>query len=259
MVERRTDGRVGPQQLLGPDDLSPFVVVNPGGGSPFLLLGDHAGRAVPKALAGLGVASEAMERHIAWDIGVAGLGERLALALDACFIRQTYSRLVIDCNRQPGAADAIPSVSDGTEIPGNVGLSEADAAARRAEIYAPYQERIAAELDARAGRSTLLVSLHSFTPVMAGFARPWRFGVLHRGDSALSRRMLALLREAVGDEAGDNQPYAMDGTDNTIPLHADARGLDYLEIEVRQDLIAGAAGQDAVAALLAPLLERAAG
>jgi predicted N-formylglutamate amidohydrolase len=247
--------------LLGPDDLSPFVVVNSGGVSRFLLLGDHAGRAVPKALAGLGVSSESMERHIAWDLGVAGLGERLAKALDACFIHQIYSRLVIDCNRQPGASDAAPAVSDGTGIPGNLGLTEADMAARRDEIYAPYQDRIAAELDARAavGRATLLVSLHSFTPVMAGFARPWRFGVLHRGDSALSRAMLVVLREALGEEVvGDNQPYAMDGTDNTIPLHADARGLDYLEIEVRQDLIAEAGGQDAVAALLAPLLERAA-
>ena len=216
---------------------------------------------MPKALAGLGVSSEAMDRHIAWDIGVAGLGERLAKALDACFIRQTYSRLVIDCNRRPGAADAIPAISDGTEIPGNVGLSEADATQRRTEIYAPYQDRIAAELDARAaaGRAALLVSLHSFTPVMAGSARPWRFGVLHRNDSTLSRAMLAVLREAVGEEVvGDNQPYAMDGTDNTIPLHADARGLDYLELEVRQDLIADAAGQEAVAALLAPLLARAA-
>lgn len=247
--------------MLGPDDVSPFVVVNPGGGSRFLLLGDHAGRAVPKALAGLGVAAEAMDLHIAWDIGVAGLGERLAKALDACFIHQAYSRLVIDCNRQPGAADAAPAVSDGTTIPGNAGLSEADMAARRAAIYAPYQDRIADELDRRAaaGRPTLLVSLHSFTPTMAGFARPWRFGVLHRNDSALSRAMLAVLREAMGNEVvGDNQPYAMDGIDNTIPLHADARGLDYLEIEVRQDLIAEAAGQATVAALLAPLLERAA-
>ena len=261
MGERRTDGREGPQQLLGPDDVSPFVVVNPSGGSSFLLLGDHAGRAVPASLAGLGLGPEAMERHIAWDIGIAGLGERLASALDACFIRQTYSRLVIDCNRQPGAADAAPAVSDGTAIPGNVGLSEADMAVRRDEIYAPYQDRIAAELDARAAasRPTLLVSLHRFTPEMGGFARPWRFGVLHRNDSAFSRAMLAVLRETLGEEVvGDNQPYAMDGTDNTIPLHAAARGLDYLEIEVRQDLIAAAAGQDEVAALLARLLPLAA-
>jgi predicted N-formylglutamate amidohydrolase len=211
---------------------------------------------VPRALAGLGLPADAMERHIAWDIGVAGLGERLAQALDACFIRQSYSRLVIDCNRRPEAADAVPAVSDGTIIPGNAALTAADRAARREAIYAPYQNAIAHALDRRraAGRPTLLVSLHSFTPVMQGFARPWRFGVLHRGDSVLSRRVLTLLRAAVGEAAGDNQPYAMDGTDNTVPLHADPRGLDYLELETRQDLIADAASQDQAAALIAALL-----
>jgi len=102
------------------------------------------------------------------------------------------------------------------------------------------------------------VSLHSFTPAMQGRARPWRYGVLHRGDSALSSRMLTLLREQLGDEAGDNQPYAMDGTDHTVPLHADARGLDYLELEVRQDLIADPAGQSAAAGMLSRLLRQAA-
>jgi predicted N-formylglutamate amidohydrolase len=247
--------------LLGPDDVSPVIVANAGGASPYLLLGDHAGRAVPAALAGLGLPAAAMDGHIAWDIGIAGLGERLSAALDAPFIRQTYSRLVIDCNRRPDAAEAAPAVSDGVTIPGNVDLEPADLAARRAEIYQPYQARIAAELDARAadGRASLLASLHSFTPVMEGFIRPWRFGVLHRGDSALSRRVLALLRAAVGEAAGDNQPYAMDQLDNTVPLHADPRGLDYLELEVRQDLIADEAGQDAVGRFLAEVLVRAAG
>jgi predicted N-formylglutamate amidohydrolase len=242
--------------LLGADDLSPVIVLNEGGRSPFLLLGDHAGRAIPLCLGGLGLPAGAMDLHIAWDIGVAGLGALLSEALDAPFIRQAYSRLVIDCNRRPEAADAVPVVSDGVAIPGNVGLDAEALAARRAEIYAPYQDRIAAMLDARqgAGRRTLIFSLHSFTPIMRGQARPWRFGVLHRGDSALSSRMLSLLREAFGDEAGDNQPYAMDGIDNTVPLHADARCLDYLELEVRQDLIAEPEGQAQVAAALTPLL-----
>ncbi len=197
-----------------------------------------------------------MDRHIAWDIGVAGLGERLGAALNACFIRQTYSRLVIDCNRRPEAADAIPPVSDGVAIPGNVGLDPAAIDARRREIYQPYQDQIAAELDARLaeGRPTLLVSLHSFTPVMRGQARPWRYGVLHRNDSDLSRRVLGRLKAQFGDAAGDNRPYAMDGTDNTVPLHADPRGLDYLELEVRQDLIGDAAGQTEAATLIAELL-----
>jgi predicted N-formylglutamate amidohydrolase len=197
-----------------------------------------------------------MDLHIAWDIGVAGLGEQLASRLDAGFVRQTYSRLVIDCNRRPDAAEAAPEVSDGVVIPGNANLSEADLAARRCEIYAPYQDAIARLVDEReaAGRQTLLVSLHTFTPVMQGFVRPWRFGVLHRNDSALSRRVLGLLRARMGEAAGDNEPYAMDGTDNTVPLHADARGLDYLELETRQDLIADAAGQGAAADLIAQVL-----
>ena len=146
-------------------------------------------------------------------------------------------------------------------IPGNRALSATDLAARRDEIYAPYHAAIAAEIDARQarGRRSVLVSLHSFTPVMQGRARPWRVGVLHGNDSPLSTRMLALLRQALGSEAGDNEPYAMDGTDNTVPLHAGARGLDYLELEVRQDLIADAPGQDEMAALIGGLLRRALG
>ncbi|MEO8114695.1 MAG: N-formylglutamate amidohydrolase [Phenylobacterium sp.] len=237
-----------------------MVVTNPGGSSPFLLLGDHAGRAIPAKLDGLGVPAGAMDLHIAWDIGTAGMGERLAAALDASFIRQAYSRLVIDCNRRPGAPGSILAVSDGVAVPGNAGQSAAGVAARQAEIYQPYQDAIARELDRRAqvGRTSLLVSLHSFTPVFQGHVRPWRMGVLHRGDSALSDRMLALLRRELGEEVGDNQPYRLDETDNTIPLHVDPRGLDYLEIEVRQDLIADEAGQARAAALIARLLVEAA-
>jgi predicted N-formylglutamate amidohydrolase len=220
------------------------------------LLGDHAGRAIPRRLGDLGLPPGALDLHIAWDIGVQGLGLRLADALDACFVRQTYSRLVIDCNRLPDAADAIPAVSDGVAIPGNVGLSAVDVAARLDGIWRPYQDGVARLLDERRrlGRRTALVSLHSFTPQMQGVSRPWRYGVLHRGDSALSAHMLARLQAEFGDQVGDNKPYAMDGTDATIPLHADPRGLDYLELEVRQDLIEQDDGRDAVAGLLARLL-----
>jgi predicted N-formylglutamate amidohydrolase len=245
------------KDLLGRDDPSPVIVTNRGGGSPFLLIGDHAGRLIPGRLGDLGLEPAAFDLHIASDIGVAGLGEALARALDACFIRQAYSRLVIDCNRRPGAEASIPAVSDRVAIPGNQGLAPADAAARQAGIYQPYQDAIAAELDRRG--ETLLVSLHSFTPVFQGFVRPWRVGVLHRGDSRLSDRMLAALKRELGEAAGDNEPYRMDETDNTVPLHADPRGLDYLELEVRQDLIAEPGGQAAMADLIAPLLREAAG
>ena len=246
--------------MLRRDDPSPYSVVNPGGSSPYLILGDHAGRLIPAALGDLGLTPRAMDRHIAWDIGVAGLGERLAVALDACFIRQTYSRLVIDCNRGPDAADQAPAVSDGTVVPGNANLSAADLTGRRAAIADPYQARIAQALDERAarGQPTLIFSLHSFTPVFKGFVRPWRLGVLHRGDSALSRRVLELLGRELGEACGDNEPYAMDNIDYTVPLHADARGLDYLELEVRQDLIGDDQGLDRMATFLTPLLTEAA-
>jgi len=245
--------------LLSPDDPSPTFVTNPHGRSPYLIVGDHAGRAIPETLGDLGLSVAEMDRHIAWDIGVAGLGERLARALDACFVRQTYSRLVIDCNRGPGASDAVPAISDGTTIPGNAALSPAQVAARRQEICEPYQACIADLIEARQarGQPTMFFSLHSFTPVFGGFVRPWRFGVLHRGDSDLSRRILDLLRASVGETAGDNQPYAMDGIDYTVPLHVDPRGLDYLELEVRQDLIGETRGQDDAAAFLAPILQEA--
>lgn len=246
-------------RLLSLGDPSPVVVSNPGGSSPLLLVGDHAGRLIPEALGDLGLSADALERHIAWDIGVAGLGDLLAEALDACFIRQTYSRLVIDCNRRFDDPSSIAEISDLTPVPGNQGLGPAGAKARQDEIYRPYSDAIAAALDARRanGRQTFLFMLHSFTPVFQGFVRPWRYGVIHRPGSALSAAVLALLQRDFGEAAGDNLPYAMDGVDNTVEVHAFSRGLDYLELEVRQDLIADAAGQAEQAAILAPLLREA--
>ena len=105
------------QSLLSDDDPPPVEIINPGGSSPFLLIGDHAGNAVPERLDRLGVAEAELHRHIGWDIGIAALGDQLATRIDASFVRQAYSRLVIDCNRDPEAADAVPEVSDGTRIP----------------------------------------------------------------------------------------------------------------------------------------------
>jgi len=208
---------------------------------------------IPKSLGSLGLPPEAFERHIAWDIGAGALSLLLGEALDACVIRQAYSRLVVDCNRAPERADAIVEVSDGTLIPGNAAMDAAEAQTRIAEVHAPYHRRIAEELDLRTamGVATLMVAIHSFTPQMNGLARPWHVGVLHLGDSPLSRAMLAGLAEEGGDlVVGDNEPYAMDGIDYTIPLHAQGRGLDYLELEVRQDLIAEPEGQARMADLL---------
>jgi len=224
-----------------------------------MLVGDHAGREVPVRLKNLGLSDAELDRHIAWDIGVAGLGRLLARRIDAIFVRQRYSRLVIDCNRAPGHPGSIAEVSDGTVVPGNQRLGEADRRARVEAIFEPYHQAVAAVLDARqtAKRPTILLALHSFTPSMDGFDRPWRFGVLHRRDSAFSRAILAALRARWGDEVGDNQPYSMDEIDYTVPRHVDPRGLDYLELEVRQDLIATLEKQQGLVEPLAGVLDEA--
>lgn len=225
-----------------------------------MVICDHAGRQIPARLGDLGISAANFERHIAWDIGAAGVARELAQTLDAAFIHQRYSRLVIDCNRAPDAPGSIVQISDDVVIPGNQALEPWEREARRREIFQPYQDRIGSVLNERRarGQPSLLVSVHSFTPSMGGLARPWRFGVLHLGDSAFSRAVLAVLRTDWGEAAGDNQPYAMDGTDYTIPRHARAHGLDYLELEVRQDLIAGAEDQIEMARLVADVLSRAA-
>src|ERR1700722_7846192 len=170
-----------PDKLLGPDEPAPVSVHNANGKSPFLLVADHAGNLIPRALGRLGVAESELQRHIAWDIGIAGLGRLLADALDATLIQQNYSRLVIDGNRPLDAASSIPEISEDTSIPANAGLDETIKAARAREIFWPYHDRIEAELDGRraAGSATTLIALHSFTPVFKGAKRPWHAGVLY--------------------------------------------------------------------------------
>jgi predicted N-formylglutamate amidohydrolase len=245
--------------LLGPGDPPPFEIYGEDRGSAFLIVVDHAGRAVPGRLQGLGLSETAFDLHIAYDIGALGLARRLADTLGAMVISQTYSRLVIDCNRGPNEAAAMVEVSDGVAVPGNRGLAAEARAARALEIHQPYHRRIGEALAARRARGlrTVLLCQHSFTPILGGDARPWDVGVLHLGDSAISQAMLGLLR-AKGDlTVGDNQPYAMDGTDFTAPFHVRTQGCEMLELEVRQDLIADAAGQEVMAARLARLLAEA--
>jgi predicted N-formylglutamate amidohydrolase len=247
--------------LLDRNDPQPVSKLNAAGRSPFLLIGDHAGAAIPRALGDLGVAAADRARHIALDIGIQGLGATLAARIDAVFISQRYSRLVIDCNRDPAVPGAMPEVSDGTPIPANMGLADAGRAARVAEIHAPYQQAIAAEIAAREARGleTILIALHSFTPVMGGFARPWHAGVLHSfGDARYALKLIAALRSEPDLVVGDNEPYQMDLIDYTIPLHAFPRRLRYAEIEIRQDLIAAEDGQRAWAERLARVLQAAA-
>ena len=208
-------------------------------------------------LGDLGLPADELTRHIAWDIGIAGVAEALAKQLDAHLIAQRYSRLVIDCNRPPTAPSSIPRISEATTIPGNEGLTRDAAEARRRAIFDPYHRRIDEVIDARLReqRPTVLVSLHSFTPVYAGIARPWHIGTLYHRDTRLPPLLLKLLRGEAQLVVGDNEPYAVsDETDYTIPVHGEARGLMNSGIEIRQDLIADPAGQSEWAERLARIL-----
>ncbi|MGA9088906.1 MAG: N-formylglutamate amidohydrolase [Bradyrhizobium sp.] len=240
------DGAGDTSIVLGEEDVPPVLEQNPSGSSPFLLTSDHYGRAIPRALGDLGLPEDELARHIAWDIGIAGVAEALSRQLGAHLIAQRYSRLVIDCNRPPDASSSIPRISEATVIPGNEGLARDAAETRRRQVFDPYHRRIREAIDNRLrhGMPTVLVALHSFTPVYAGIARPWHVGTLYQRDTRLPPLLLKALRAAGDLVVGDNEPYAVsDETDYTIPVHGEARGLMNTGIEIRQDLIADPAGE----------------
>ncbi|HSY09238.1 MAG TPA: N-formylglutamate amidohydrolase [Steroidobacteraceae bacterium] len=246
-----------PDTLLAPADPPAFTVDGGNGTSPFLFVADHAGRRIPQRLGQLGLADAELERHIAWDIGAGAVACLIGKALNAVVIRQTYSRLVIDCNRRPGSATSIVKLSELTPVPGNLGLSDDDSRARLEEIFKPYHNRIAQELDRRraAVRPAILISVHSFTPVFKSVPRPWHVGVLHNRDPRCARILLELLNCEEGLIVGDNEPYSLsDESDYTIPIHGEQRGLPHVELEIRQDLITQEAGQQKWAALLVRVL-----
>ena len=199
-----------------------------------------------------------MTRHIAWDVGIAGVAEMLSDHLDAHLIVQRYSRLVIDCNRPPHVASSIPLISEATTIPGNEGITREAAEVRRAEIFDPYHRRIDEIIDRAPAARTCrrswcrCTALRRFMPASRGH------GTSARSTSAtrsFRRCCCRLLRAEPDLVVGDNEPYAVsDQTDYTIPVHAEARGLMNTGIEIRQDLISDQAGEKAWADRLARIL-----
>lgn len=248
-------------KLLAADEPPACTVERPDGASPLLLVCDHAGNRIPRRLGTLGVSEADRQRHIAWDVGAVELARHMAARLDATLVLQTYSRLVIDCNRNPSVPSAIPARSEVTDIPGNHDLDPRERQARVAEVFQPYHDRISQIMDARdaAGQPTILAAVHSFTPYYEGWgARPWHVGVLYNRHDRLPRLMLDLLRSEPGLTVGDNEPYAVsDETDYTIPVHGEKRGVLHVEIEVRHDEIESEAGQEKWAARLAHMLSHA--
>lgn len=234
------------RKLIAADEPPPFLAERRKGRSNFVIVVDHASLRIPRVLGDLGLPASELHRHIAWDIGALAVARQVAEALDAPMVAQNYSRLVIDCNRDPRVASSIPAMSESSEIPGNLGLTEEQRLVRRREIFEPYHNHIHALLDERAaaGRTTILVAQHSMTNVFNGVPRAMHAAVLYNRDRRFAGLVLDLLRSEPGLVIGDNQPYFVsDETDYTIPHHGEGRGLPHVEIEIRQDLLLDEAGQ----------------
>lgn len=229
-----------------------FRIVNARGPAPLIFICDHASNRVPPEIGDLGVAAAEMQRHIAWDIGAAAVTEILAERFNAPAVLATVSRLVIDCNRNWGDANLVPEVSDGTEVPANRGLGEAEKRRRWQSYHQAYHTAIDAAIERKlkTGQRPNIVAIHSMTPALKGILRPWQIAMCSHTERHLNDRVLAALRRHDGIVVGDNEPYNLDPReDYSVPHHAMRRGLPHLQVEFRQDEVADAASQSRWAAI----------
>lgn len=243
--------------LLSPSDGPPVEVVNPEGSSDVVLVCEHAANRIPAALGTLGLGKAQRLTHIAWDPGAAPMARHIGAAMDAPLVMARFSRLVYDCNRPPTAPSAMPRRSEAHVVPGNADLCEAERRARVAEIYLPFRRRLSDLLDERraAGRRSVLVTVHSFTPVYAGIAREVDLGILHDTDSRLADEMIRIEEQRGDLVVRRNAPYGpQDGVTHTLAEHALARGLLNVMLEIRNDLIEDARSQELMAARLSRLI-----
>jgi predicted N-formylglutamate amidohydrolase len=228
------------------------------GSGPLLLVCEHASNRLPAAYGSLGLDAQEQDSHIAWDPGALGVARELARRLDAPLVHATVSRLVVDLNRDPAAPDSIPDLSERTPVPGNRDLSQADRAHRRTTVYEPFHSAVEDFLGSRVHPTRAVVSIHSFTPIYLGVARPWHVGLIHDGDDRLARRVEAGLRQDPSLVVGLNVPYTpADRVFHTLDRHAVRRGLAPLMIEIRNDLLETREQQEAWASRLAPLVGEA--
>jgi predicted N-formylglutamate amidohydrolase len=239
---------------------APVDVLNEDGGSDIVLLCEHASRHIPADYAGLGLPAAELRRHIAWDIGAADVTRGLSTALDAPAFLGTYSRLLVDLNRPVDAPTAMPVRSEETDIPDNAELPPAERERRRFLIHAPFHDRVADHLDRRAaaGRRTILVTIHSFTPVFLGQARPWHAGILYDRSRDFAERVLAGLAADPALVVAPNEPYTVDrASDYAIPVHGTDRDIPAILVEIRNDLVSDPDGVRDWVARLANVLAAA--
>ena len=242
---------------MSASDGAAFVTDNPDGASAVLLVCEHASKYIPASLDNLRLDTQTANSHVAWDPGALAVAEHLSASLDATLIAANVSRLVYDCNRPPESAGAMPAKSEIFLIAGNRNISAEEKTARINEIYVPFTNAIQDEISARAdtGRTTVLVTIHSFTPIFFGEKRKVELGILHDQDSTLADTILDI---PCTMKARRNQPYGPDdGVTHTLKLHALPAGLLNVMIEIRNDLIATGADQKKVAAELSTMITQA--
>jgi predicted N-formylglutamate amidohydrolase len=216
-----------------------FGIENAEGRGAFVLVCDHASNFFPPEFGFLGLSPEEREAHIAWDPGALGVAQHLSRLLDAPLAYGRVSRLILDCNRAIDAPDLIAERSETAPIPGNLKLGEAERRRRIASIHEPFHRALDRLVTRRlaAGLPTALIAVHSFTPIYRGVSRPWEIGILFDQNRRLADILIAGLG-AAGLTVGMNQPYSpADRVYYTLSRHAEARGLDCVMIEIRNDLI----------------------
>lgn len=233
-------------------------IINPGAVADLIITGDHAGNTVPAELNDLGLPHDELARHIAWDIGAAGVARRLAKRMNAPAVLARVSRLVIDPNRPLGEPESIPAVSDGSPVPGNQALSAAERTARADAYFHPYHAAIDREIERlrRAGRYPAVLCVHSFTPQLSvvGRPRPWHIGVMFSYERELADYLIGAFRARPGLVVGINEPYSGFTHGYAQKRHGLAQCLPHAQVEIRQDLIGEADGQERWAALLADVM-----
>ncbi len=241
-------------------DVEAVEVFNPHGRAPVLVIADHAGRRIPSYLGDLGLPEHERARHIGWDIGSADMARRLATKLDAVAVLNHVSRLVIDPNREPSSPTSIPAIADGTFVPANQNLSEAERQHRLRLSFLPYHRMIARQIAALRQRVgvPVIISMHSFTPVMQRQHRPWHVGVLWHDDDRLARPVLAGLQEDPDLCVGANLPYSGNYPGcYSMRFHAERRRFPNVAFEIRQDLIETRKAAEAWADRLVEVLQPA--
>ena len=237
---------------------APFEVIEGDRSLGIVLLADHARRALPEEYGDLGLPPAEFQRHIAYDIGVEAVTRRLAELTGAPAVIAGFSRLLIDPNRGEDDPTLIRQLYDGTVVPGNYPMAPQERERRLDRFYRPYHDAVGAMVASVAeasGAAPFIFSVHSFTPVMQGRARPWHAGVLWDLDDRVARPLIEMLAEDPQIVVGDNEPYDGALRGDTMYSHAIVNGFAHALLEIRQDLIVDDAGADAWATRLAPIVD----